>query len=162
MEWYVGLSKNGLEWLSQIVWCKLAQTGATPFTSAGIGELSSVWESHEIVAFLFLVGIEDGRLQCAWPAGLSSNWCKWLASKLRLPACVRWISCSPYMKTEQQEVAPFAGKGSFYWCKVLPNRPSAECSKILLLSKIKICFPDVLYQTIFLVLTPNSQNIRLL
>ena len=125
-------------------------------------EPSPAWDSHEIVAFLFLVGTEDGRLQCAWAAGLPSNWCKWLASKLRLPACVRGISCSPHVKTEQQEVAPFAGKGSFYWCKVPPNRPSAECSKILLLSKIKICFPDVLYQTILLVLTPNSQNIRLL
>ena len=53
-------------------------------------EPSPAWDSHEIVAFLFLVGTEDGRLQCAWAAGLPSNWCKWLASKLRLPACVRW------------------------------------------------------------------------
>ena len=129
MEWYVALSKNGLERLSQIVWCKLAQTGGTAFPSAGRGELSPVWESHEIGAFLFPVGVKDGRLQCSWAAevfrrwtaGFPGNWCKWLASKLRLPACVSWSSCLPRVKTEQQEVAPVAGTGSFYWCKVPPN-----------------------------------------
>lgn len=129
MEWYVGLSKNGLEWLSQIVWCKFAQTGATAFTSAGRGELPPVWDSHEFGAFLFPVGVEDGRLQCPWAAevfrhwtaGFPGSWCKWLASKLRVPACVSWSSCLPRVKTEQQEVASVAGTGSFYWCKVPPH-----------------------------------------